>query len=140
MSLLSDLKGLKQNEIVILFIIFFSLLAPGAMIIYHYNPELFLKIDFWKLAILSTSITIPSLVFNIFFIPTFFKTKQISYSTFIFGSFCTSMIYYSTFILAYFFKFNFKIFCITIIGLQIVFFIVASLKGIMESRKLENNK
>lgn len=58
-----DLKKLNVSLSANLAIFFFSFVAPGFLIFYKYEPEIFLSIDVSKLIILSIAISSPTFIF-----------------------------------------------------------------------------
>ncbi len=64
MSLLTDIKSLKQHEIALLVATFLATIAPGFIIIFLFAPNLLKDLDVLKLTILSFSITLPVNILN----------------------------------------------------------------------------
>jgi hypothetical protein len=60
-----DLKDLNASVSTNIAIFFMSFVAPGFLIVFLINEQLFLSMDFWKLFILSTAITVPAFAFTV---------------------------------------------------------------------------
>lgn len=60
-----DLKDLNISISTNVAIFFMSFVAPGFLIVFLVNHQLFNSMDFWKLFIISTAITIPSFAFTV---------------------------------------------------------------------------
>lgn len=64
---IGDLKKLDVTLSANLAIFFFSFVAPGFLIFYKYEPEIFLSIDVFKLVVLAIAISSPTFVFPFVF-------------------------------------------------------------------------
>lgn len=63
MSIIKDIKESPIKIIVVLFIIS-SMFYPGFLFLFVSTRNLFLRLDIWRLLILSFAITIPFFIFN----------------------------------------------------------------------------
>jgi len=64
MSLISDIRKLKGDDITMGILGFLGVVAPGFLTIYHFHPELIEKYDALKIIIFSASLTVPVLFLN----------------------------------------------------------------------------
>jgi len=65
MSIISDIKKLSAEHLLIFGLLFIATISPGMLTIYHYKP-LFNNIDIFKLIFLSLSFTVPLYYVNLF--------------------------------------------------------------------------
>ena len=66
MGVIEDLKGLKASSAVSWSVLFLSVIAPGALILYLYEPELVREVDSVKFVILSGAFTAPTMMLLLF--------------------------------------------------------------------------
>lgn len=66
MSFLSEFDGVKNKTLVLSFISIMLLFTPGIFSIFLFNQELFFKLDFSKLLLLSISLVSPFILLNFF--------------------------------------------------------------------------
>ena len=62
MTIRESLNALNLPTVIALTVSIFCTLAPGSLIIYHFNENLFLSLDIFKLLLLSAAITIPGVL------------------------------------------------------------------------------
>ena len=69
--MIQDLKQLTWRQGIITLFVFLGSLAPGALVIFVFDRELFMALDAFKLVLLSLAITLPVSLINIFCASTF---------------------------------------------------------------------
>jgi len=62
MTIRESLNALNLPTVIALTVSIFCTLAPGSLIIYNFNENLFLSLDLFKLLLLSAAITIPGVL------------------------------------------------------------------------------
>lgn len=60
-----DVKDLNIGIALNVSVFFLGFVAPGFLIFYLLSPSLFMALDFWKLFMLATSITVPTFVLHL---------------------------------------------------------------------------
>ncbi|UTW03099.1 hypothetical protein KDX31_17500 [Amphritea atlantica] len=64
--MISELKGVTIRQSFIFLFVFLGSVSPGALIIFHFDRDLFIDLDSIKLIILSLAITLPVVLLNLF--------------------------------------------------------------------------
>lgn len=132
MSLLTDLEKIPKSSLSI-YLILAALLSPGILFIYVFIPDLFNKLDIWRLLFLSMSSITPVLLFNIILsMANPFNKKGIHdekdeqgwfFAMLILGVIVTAVFIYLVVFFRLFLKFNIKIAIISILILEFIHFI-----------------
>lgn len=120
--MLQDIYSLPAHKIYWSLLFFICSLAPGCLLIYLYIPAVFASIESVKLIIFSSALSLPVIVFNVFYfmvLHDFFKNKKhldLGMVFFIAGFF-SFLIFYISIFFSYLFNLNFKSF------LAVLFFV-----------------
>ncbi len=139
MSYIQDMKSLEHQHYLLAGLFFAATLAPGFLIIFHFRPELVERYDFFKLLLLSMSLTVPYLLIN---------ATQIS-STGLFdqhgrtghkaglGMACFSSFYvlFVALLIAYYFDYSFRKFTVHVLLLTVLSYLILWLTARAERKK-----
>lgn len=108
--MISEIRKLKSNEVLVAMIAFLAVVGPGFLTIYHYHVELVRELDVVKLLLFSASLTCPLVVVNLGFIVagTPDRSEQPKKAeTLLMACFFAIPTYYGTLLLAWFFHWPF---------------------------------
>lgn len=64
--MISELKSVTVRQSIIFLFVFLGSVSPGALIIFHFDRELFINLDSMKLIVLSLAISLPVVLLNMF--------------------------------------------------------------------------
>ena len=64
--MLKDIINSEPPILLVYFILIFSALCPGVLVIYYFNPSLLLSIDIFKVILFTVALFLPFLVINFF--------------------------------------------------------------------------
>lgn len=129
MAFLGDIEKLESRTFVLAFLDFLFLISPGVIVIFLYQRELFLTLDWLRIILLSISIMSPFVFLNILTFITLAmqdeqRNKQL-FSTISLGIIVTGFLTYVVLCIDYFWNIPFKADVIMLIGIEILFFILA---------------
>jgi len=137
MSIVSEFKEISASQIGVAFAVFLATVAPGCLILLHFKPDLLLHLESWKVVIVSGGLTCPLVFWNTFLVWHKHRdSKPLPYSVG-YSLVVTSGIIYLALLLAYFAKFQFGRFVVSVAVLEILIISVSQLrhtKAIKEHR------
>lgn len=59
--MIKSIKDLNKSNILMISLAFIGVFSPGALTIFHFDKELFMELDTFKLVLLSTAISLPGI-------------------------------------------------------------------------------
>ncbi|MGO4096468.1 hypothetical protein AB2327_18035, partial [Vibrio cholerae] len=142
MTLISDLKNVDGFFTTTLLVLFLSLIAPGVLIIYLFLPELFVKIDVFKLVLLSVSLALPTFILNGALAPLVLDLKSDGTVDFqmvsILSGIFSSILLYSCLVISYAERLEFSGFLRCAFFLEIIFVLFFCSCGFFRNRKQQS--
>lgn len=125
MNIIEEIQKLSARDIMKYSSIFLASVAPGFLILCHYQPNLVKEYSTAKIIIFSIALTLPLLFANITLIGEYHHSKisQLEAQIMV-GALYTFIIYYAPLSIAYLFKLHFKVFAYLLLGLEALFIIL----------------
>ena len=135
MDLITDIKNLGHQEIFFGILCFLGILAPGVLIIFHFRPDLFQSLDAFKMIVLALALTVPLGLFNSVLVHTIWDSgKTGPFENAALACAFTFLFTYPLILLAYFCGFRFRAFLWTLIALELLAYIAATIRGYLTSK------
>lgn len=129
MSYIQDIKSLSIQNVLVFVFLFGSTLAPGILIIYLCNNDLFNTLGAFKLVLLAMSLTVPLLTLRTTFSVAWHKEDADVEDVLIVGLILTCITLYGQVVHAYLFDLSFRGFLGTCVVLDGVMWISALVVG-----------
>ncbi len=128
------LRSLSPLEIVVVSMLFISTIAGGGLVIFLYDPKMFMDMDMAKLVILALSISVPLVMLNTFLVSLPFEKTEFKEHLAVAGV-ATALALYIPIIVRYVFEIKFGWFLVIVAVVEFTIFLVA---GSLLDRKGSN--
>ena len=116
--MIKEIKALTYNQTTGAIMAFLSVVSPGVLLIYLYNPELFASLETLKLILFSVSLSLPIVFLNIPVAEIANTDDNNIFEKLSLAFFLSIIIFYTAILIAYAFSLIFSDFLITLVITQ----------------------
>lgn len=143
LSLTDLLNNLKMKTILIYMFLFSTIISPGILYLYLFNNKMFLALTHFKLSVVASSLTIPTVSWNTFLFDFLFKPvkeedKQEYWISVLLARSCvlTMAIYIGMILVKYLYGISDKSFVLYILMIEIALTIIVAIIVLIKQIKL----